>query len=227
MQLMEVFMLYPFKFKPVFKDYIWGGRNLESLNKQIPDGITAESWEISCRPEGMSIIANGEYAGQPLANVLAKHNPEITGYSIYDQDTDKFPLLVKFIDANDRLSVQVHPNDEYAERNENGELGKSEMWYILSAKKGAKVIYDVVPGTDKRSLETAIKAGSVEASLKSVDVFEGDVITYQQVLFMHWEKVSCSLKFNKIPIQPIGFMTMTELIKMGINGLYISKRLLM
>lgn len=169
-------MLYPLKFKPVYKDYIWGGRNLEKLGKKLPEGIVAESWEISCHPDGISVVENGELEGMALPDLIGKYGREIVGTDLPEKDLAKFPLLVKIIDANDKLSVQVHPEDSYAQVNENGELGKNEMWYIISAQPGARLIYDVIPGTTKESFEQAVKDNNINSCLKTIEVLPGDVL---------------------------------------------------
>lgn len=170
-------MLYPLKFKPLYKDYVWGGRNLEVLGKSLPaTGIVAESWEVSCHKNGSSIIANGEYEGISLPELVGQLGRELIGDSLHQKDIDKFPLLIKFIDADNNLSVQVHPDDAYAFQNENGEYGKNEMWYIISAKPGAKLVYDVVPGTTREMFAAAVSNNNVESCLKTVEVFAGDVI---------------------------------------------------
>ena len=170
-------MLYPLKFKPLYKDYIWGGRNLEALGKTLPaTGIVAESWEVSCHKNGSSIIANGEYGGTTLPELLEQLGRTLVGSSLSQKDVDKFPLLIKFIDAENNLSVQVHPDDVYAYKNENGEYGKNEMWFIISAKPGAKLVYDVIPGTTREKFADAVSENRIESLLKKVEVFAGDVI---------------------------------------------------
>lgn len=169
-------MLYPLKFKPLYKDYIWGGRNLEKLGKVLPEGIVAESWEISCHPDGVSVVDNGDFEGMTLPDLIKKYGKQLVGNSLPEKDIEKFPLLIKLIDANDKLSVQVHPEDEYAQTHENGELGKNEMWYVISAKPGAKLVYDVNPDTTKASFSQAVKDGKIESCLKFVEVFAGDVL---------------------------------------------------
>lgn len=169
-------MWYPLKFRPLYKDYIWGGRTLEKLGKTLPEGIVAESWEVSCHPDGISIISNGEFAGMALPDLVKQYRRALVGTALADKDVNKFPLLVKFIDANDNLSVQVHPDDEYAFVHENGEYGKNEMWYVIWADPGAKLQYDVVPGTNREILSQAIKDNNFESCLKFIDVFPGDVI---------------------------------------------------
>lgn len=167
-------MLYPLKFVPVYKDYIWGGRNLERLGRVLPEGIVAESWEISSHLHGISIVANGPLAGNSLPELLNNFGPEIIGTKLPKSYIRQFPLLIKLIDANQQLSVQVHPDDEYAATHEGG-YGKNEMWYILSAEPGASIIYDLVPGTTRETLAAAIGEGRIENNLKTVPVVAGDV----------------------------------------------------
>lgn len=169
-------MLYPFKFDPVFKDYIWGGRELQKLGKNIPEGITAESWEICCHKDGVSRISNGEFKGVLLPDIIKKSGREIMGSKIYNEKYDRFPLLIKFIDANNKLSVQVHPDDEYARVHENGELGKNEMWYIISSKPGAKLIYGIPKGVTKDEFAEALRNEKLEEYMNEVEVFPGDVL---------------------------------------------------
>ncbi|MCX7922886.1 MAG: class I mannose-6-phosphate isomerase [Clostridia bacterium] len=169
-------MLYPLKFRPVYKSYLWGGRNLERLGKALPEGNVAESWEISCHPDGITAVSNGEFEGVPLPDIIKKYGKQLLGKSLPVRHTEKFPLMVKLIDANSKLSVQVHPEDDYAITNENGELGKNEMLYIISAKPGAKLIYDVVEGTTVESFSQALKDSTVEKCLKWVEVSQGDII---------------------------------------------------
>lgn len=169
-------MLYPLKFNPVYKSYLWGGRNLQRFGKHLPEGVVAESWEISCHPNGVSVISNGEYAGTPLTGLIADFGVQVIGTALPTQYLAKFPLLVKLIDANDKLSVQVHPDDAYAQAHENGELGKNEMWYILEAKPGAELIYDVRPGVTKEDFARAVAQGTIESCLKKLPVSSGDVV---------------------------------------------------
>ena len=169
--------LYPLKFGKVYKDYIWGGRNLSKIGKELPEsGNVAESWELSCHKNGMSTIINGEYSGMTLEDYIKNFGREVIGTTLPQKDVDKFPLLIKFIDANDRLSVQVHPSDEYAFAHENGELGKNEMWYILDAEPGATLVAGVAEGVTKESFAKAIKENRVEECLNYINVKPGDVI---------------------------------------------------
>jgi mannose-6-phosphate isomerase len=176
MYLLEVLMVYPLKFNPVYKDYIWGGRNFEKLGKKLPQGIVAESWEVSCHPDGTSIISNGALSGTSLPDTVKQYGRNIIGNALPEKDLEKFPLIVKLIDANNDLSVQVHPDDCYAFEHENHEYGKNEAWYIISAKPGAKLIYDVAPKTTREVLAGAVKQNRISDCLKYIDVCAGDVI---------------------------------------------------
>ncbi|PGS63360.1 mannose-6-phosphate isomerase, class I [Bacillus cereus] len=129
-------MVEPLFFAPVFKERIWGGTKLTSFEYEIPSKQTGECWAFAAHPHGQSIVKNGEYKGLSLGE-LWEENRELFG----NIEGDRFPLLTKILDANQDLSVQVHPNDEYARINENGELGKTECWYIIDCKKGAEIIY--------------------------------------------------------------------------------------
>ncbi len=171
-------MLYPFKFKPIYKEKIWGGDNLKKyLGKKIEKGSKiGESWEVADHFEDNSIILNGEMKGETLHNVLQEYGRELLGTKPDDRYLKRFPLLIKFIDANDKLSVQVHPNDEYANKNENGEFGKTEMWYIVHAEQGAKLIAGLKPGTTKEKFKKLIETDEIEDVLNKVEVKTGDVI---------------------------------------------------
>lgn len=167
-------LLYPFKFVPVYKDYIWGGRNLTKFDKQLPEGIVAESWELACHPDGMSIIENGCYKGRTLKSMVEEFGSDIIG-DLAQFNCESFPLLIKLIDANDKLSVQVHPDDDYAKVHE-GDNGKNEMWYILDAKPDAKLIYGLKPGVTKPDFEKAVKENKLEECLNYISVKPGDFV---------------------------------------------------
>ena len=162
-------MLYPLKFEPVYKSILWGGRNIgKKFNRNIPNGNIAESWEVCCREDGMSLVSNGELKGLSLQELMDTYKEDLLG-----KKYDYFPLLIKIIDANDKLSVQVHPNDEQAKKG-NGQNGKTEMWYVFDSKPGAKLIYGLKEGITKSEFEGAIKNSTVEDTLKEVPVKPGD-----------------------------------------------------
>jgi len=162
--------MYVMKLNPVGKDYLWGGTKLrEKYNKKIDITPLAETWECSTHKDGLSVIANGIYMGQTLKDVLKSH-PEYMG----EDRAGELPVLVKLIDAAKDLSIQVHPNDEYAERCEN-ELGKNEMWYVLEAEEGATLVYGFEHNVTKEQICRAIKTGKLEKHLHREPVHKGDV----------------------------------------------------
>lgn len=167
-------MYYPIKFEPLYKANIWGGRNLVKLNKNLPDGIVGESWEIAAHPDGMGIISNGSLKGMSLQALVEKYGADIIGTKLPAKDLEKFPLLIKLIDANNDLSIQVHPDDAYAFENENGEYGKNEMWYVVDCQEGAKLVYDVKRNIDRKAFEEAVKNDEIESTLNFVSVKPGD-----------------------------------------------------
>ncbi len=169
--------IYPLTFDPVFKDYVWGGRNLaDKLGRVIPDGIVAESWEIAAHPDGSSVVNNGPLAGLTLPQVQAQLGEALIGRNNQQMlKMERFPLLIKLLDANRWLSVQVHPDDAYGLANED-DLGKTEMWVVLHAEPGAELIYGFKKGVKRETFETAIQFGEVEDWLHRVPIETGDVI---------------------------------------------------
>lgn len=132
--------LYPLKFQPILKSIIWGGSEISKFKNldSIKEGI-GESWEISAVKENISVVKNGELAGKPLDLLIREAKGQLVGKKVYEKFGDKFPLLIKFIDAQDDLSIQVHPDDELAKKRHNS-FGKTEMWYVVKAKPEAFVI---------------------------------------------------------------------------------------
>ncbi|MGW8319254.1 MAG: type I phosphomannose isomerase catalytic subunit [Candidatus Promineifilaceae bacterium] len=170
--------LYPLLFEPALKDYVWGGHNLERLfGRRLPPGITAESWEISAHPNGESAVLNGPFAGLTLSQLHRRLGLDLIGRnSQWAQDRGKFPLLIKLLDANKRLSVQVHPTDDYARAHENDELGKTEMWVVLHAEPGASLILGVKAGTTPEAFRQAVEADNLEPLLHMLQIKAGDFI---------------------------------------------------
>ncbi len=167
--------LYPLKFKPVFQEKIWGGQKLKTyFSKDIPAKKTGESWEISAHPAGISKVLSGELSGKGLDEIFHTYYQEIMGELGNILPKKKFPLLIKILDANDKLSVQVHPGNEYALKHE-GEPGKTEMWYIIDAKKGSSLIIGLKKDTNREKISQAIKNGDLEKHLNRVPVKAGDV----------------------------------------------------
>lgn len=170
--------LYPLTFTPVLKDYIWGGRNLEKWGRELPpEGVIAESWEIAGHHDGTTVVANGPLTGKPISDLLAELGTNLIGAnSAWALDKHKFPLLVKLLDANRPLSVQVHPDDAYAQAHERNEMGKTELWFVLHAEPGAELILGVKAGTTPQNFRQAIETGRVEKYLHRLSVQAGDHI---------------------------------------------------
>ncbi len=165
-------MSYPMKMLPAFKDYLWGGERLATeYGKNTSANPLAESWEVSCHPDGLSIIENGVYAGKSLAEVLAA-SPSYLGS--YSKDTGKFPILIKIIDAKQSLSLQVHPTDQDSQRLEGLIEGKNEMWYILDAKPGAKLIMGFHKPLSKEEMHSHISDNTILEAVREVPVKTGD-----------------------------------------------------
>lgn len=167
----------PLFMEPKFKDYIWGGKRLKQVfNKNVEnEECTAESWEISTNEAGVSVIKNGELKDKTLTQIFNDTEYKLNIFGAKCQDLEDFPLLVKFIDANSNLSVQVHPNDEYAMNYENSK-GKTEMWYVLDCSEDAQIICGVKQGTTKEHLQNKIENNKVVDVLNFVNVKKGDVI---------------------------------------------------
>ncbi|MBS4195536.1 mannose-6-phosphate isomerase, class I [Lederbergia citri] len=162
-------MREPLFLQPVFQERIWGGTALkEKFGYDIPSDHTGECWAISAHPNGPSIVKNGELAGKTLIDLWENH-PELFG----NQQSQVFPLLTKILDANADLSVQVHPNDEYANVHENGELGKTECWYIIDCKEGAELIFGHTAQT-KEEFVSMIENNQWDELLQRVKIKPGD-----------------------------------------------------
>ncbi|MCR4436321.1 MAG: mannose-6-phosphate isomerase [Clostridiales bacterium] len=171
-------MLYPYKTVPIFKDYLWGGHNLKRLGKKAPDGVIAESWELCTLPGNESVIANGVEKGRNLKELIEKYGRLFLGHSAGKSMAGKkgVPFLLKYIDANDRLSIQVHPDDIYAFYHENGQAGKTEMWYILDAKPEACILHGFKEGCSAGEIKEAIHKGQHESIYRKIKVKKGDIV---------------------------------------------------
>lgn len=159
---------YPLKLIPDRKSIIWGGKQISELfNIGTKGENIAEAWMLTVRPDGVNVIENGEYAGTSLSEYIEKAGQE----NIYGKD--EFPLLIKIIDACDKLSVQVHPDDEYA-KTHGLDAGKTEMWYILDAKPGATLVNGLKDGVNAQLVGEAAKSGKLEKYLNYTPVKKGD-----------------------------------------------------
>ena len=171
----------PFLLKPAAKDYLWGGNRLnDDFGKNIDVHPLAETWECSTHPDGPSTAASGEYSGMTLTEVLRKH-PEYLGAhgSLYGSKENPLPVLIKFIDAAKDLSIQVHPDDVYAKTHEHGQLGKTEMWYVLDAAKDATLIYGMRRDVTKGELKQRLLDGTAEPLFQKVPIAKNDVFVIE------------------------------------------------
>lgn len=169
-------MLYPLKFKSIYKEKIWGGSKIKTiLGKDFsPLGNCGESWEISGIEGESNKVINGFLKGNTLDELVSVYMGDLVGEKVFDTYGEKFPLLIKFIDANDDLSVQVHPDDALAEKVYD-DNGKTEMWYVIDAEKNAKINVGFKTLMSKEKLEKHINAGTLEEVLHYVDTKAGDV----------------------------------------------------
>ena len=166
-------MSYMIKLTPTFKDYLWGGTRLrDDFGKDCTLAVVAESWELSTHPDGLCRITGGAADGQTLAAWLFDH-PAALGTRAGERT--EAPVLIKFIDAAQNLSVQVHPDDDYARRVEN-DMGKTELWYVLDAAEGAEVIYGVSAPLSRQELADRAADGSITEVLCHVPVKRGDAL---------------------------------------------------
>lgn len=170
-------MLYPLKFEKVFIEKVWGGREFEeSLNMTLPkDKNIGESWEVSAHPNGMGIVANGDLKGKTLQEILDEYKEKLVGEKVYKEYGTRFPLLIKYLDVNDRLSIQVHPDDEVALKKHN-ELGKSESWFIMEASKDAKLIMGMKKGITKEEFLEKTAKNDFSGLFEEISVKKGDLI---------------------------------------------------
>ncbi len=162
------------KLQPSYKDYIWGGNKLKTdYNKEYSGEVLAESWELSCHKDGPSVIANGAYQGKTLAEYIEIEGMEVLGKNC--RRFQEFPILIKFIDAKDNLSIQVHPDNGYALKNE-GQYGKTEMWYVTECKEGAFLYYGFKDEVTQEEFQRRIENDTVLEVLNKVPVQKGDVL---------------------------------------------------
>lgn len=165
--------MYPLLLKPYIKDYLWGGTKLKtSFGFETEKDIAAEAWMLSCHKDGMNIVLNGDQKGKTINEVL-----EIWGEAALGKRAEKFsyfPILIKLIDAEQKLSVQVHPDDEYALSVE-GEYGKTEMMYVVDCEEGAELIFGFKENISKAEFETRIKENTLTEVFNSIPVHKGDV----------------------------------------------------
>lgn len=167
--------LYPLQFQPLFRDYLWGGRRLETmLGKTLGEGgHFAESWEVVDHGADQSIVRNGPLAGKTLHELVERHGMQLFGRHA---PQNRFPLLFKFLDAQKTLSVQVHPNDQQASRQSPPDLGKTEAWVVLAAEPGSKIYAGLKRGFDRHALLRELNRGTCELCLHAFEPRPGDCV---------------------------------------------------
>ncbi len=172
---MKMLQKKPLEFAPIFKEKPWGGRKLKSiLHKKIPSDHTGESWEISCLPENISVVKSGYFKGKNLRELVSRYKQTLVGASNYQKYGDNFPLLIKYIDANDDLSIQVHPGDKIAAEKHRF-FGKNELWQIIQADKGAVLYLGFKSGTTRETYLKALQNGTLDLLLNKIEVKKGEI----------------------------------------------------
>ena len=168
------FIAYPITCYPILKDRIWGGSNLKSIGKNIPNDSIGESWEVSMIGEDVSIVQNGAYQYTSIDVLIQNFSNEILGKEIVDQYGIQFPLLFKFLDAKTDLSIQLHPNDDLAKKRHNS-FGKTEMWYIMEAEENARIILGFNKNTSAEEYIQHLENKTLPSILQEYKVKKGDV----------------------------------------------------
>lgn len=164
--------MYIMKLNPAFKDYLWGGTKLrDEFGLDCNLDIIAEGWMLSCHKDGNSVVTNGQFAGLTLREAIERSETSLIGTNA--EKFPDFPIIIKLIDAKQNLSVQVHPNDEYAQKVE-GEFGKTEMWYVVDCDEGAYLYYGFKEPTTKDQFKAAIENNTLTDILNKVEVKKGD-----------------------------------------------------
>jgi len=169
---------YPLIFAPIYKEKVWGGRRLQDIcGRDLPPGKRiGESWEVADHGDDVSRVANGPWEGAALSELVRERPEAILGRAVASRRAERFPLLLKLIDACENLSVQVHPPDRYAAAHEGGERGKTELWYIVHAEAGAALWCGFERGADRESLGRALVEGRVTDLLRRIAVRAGDAV---------------------------------------------------
>ena len=167
--------LYPLQFEPIMKERIWGGTKLKTyLNKPITSDITGESWEISTVENDVSVVANGVLKGKSLNELIQEFPETVLGTKVHAQFGKQFPLLFKYLDAREDLSIQLHPNDELAKKRHNS-FGKTEMWYVMQADADARLIVGFKEKSSPEEFKKNIENKTIVAILDTKKVQQGDV----------------------------------------------------
>lgn len=168
--------MYPLKFKTIFKSVVWGGEKIAPFKGVETDQHNiGESWELSGVKGNESVVAEGELAGKTVAELAAEYKGELLGQKVYEKTGTEFPLLVKFIDARDDLSIQVHPDDKLAAERHNGSKGKTEMWYVVQADEKAHLMSGLTKNITPEEYASKVDDNTVTEVLHDYNVKAGDV----------------------------------------------------
>lgn len=168
--------LYPLKFKPILKSLVWGGDKIAPFKGVEADSDKiGESWELSGVKGNESVVANGELEGRTIADLVKEYKGVLIGEQVYQATGDEFPLLIKFIDAKQDLSIQVHPDDEMAAKRHNGSKGKTEMWYVVAAEENAHLRSGLSAEVTPEEYEAKVEDGTITDILHDYSVNPGDV----------------------------------------------------
>ncbi len=166
---------YPLTFEPILKERIWGGTKLKTyLNKPVTSEITGESWELSTVPNEVSVVNNGAFKGEQLNDLIEQYPEEILGKEVHNRFGKQFPLLFKYLDAREDLSIQLHPNDELAKIRHNS-FGKTEMWYVMQADEKARLIVGFKEDSNQADYLKHVENKTLLSLLNEVPVKKGDV----------------------------------------------------
>ena len=167
--------LYPLRFEPIFQYRLWGGRRLSSLlSGPIPEGPVGEAWILSDREDHPSRVANGSQMGRTLGEIMERFQEQLMG--TLAARLQRFPLLLKFLDATEMLSVQVHPSDEHQKLIPKGETSKTEAWVVIEAQRGSRIYAGLQPGTTDSNLRHALASGAIADRLVGIDPKPGDAV---------------------------------------------------
>lgn len=168
--------MYPLKFEPILKTVVWGGEKIAPYKGiETAQSHIGESWELSGVAGNESIVSEGPLKGKSIASLVKEYKGELVGKHVYENTADEFPLLIKFIDAQKDLSIQVHPNDELAAERHNGSKGKTEMWYVVAADPGAHLLAGLKEKITPEEYAAKVADGSITDVLARYDVQPGDV----------------------------------------------------
>ena len=168
--------MYPLKFRPILKTLVWGGEKIAPFKGIETDQHNiGESWELSGVKGNESVVANGPLAGKTITELISEYKEELIGKANYEKTGTEFPLLIKFIDARQDLSIQVHPNDELAARRHDGSKGKTEMWYVVNADKDAHLMSGLTQAITPEEYAARVENNNITYVLHDYKVSPGDV----------------------------------------------------